>query len=495
GLPSGHGRLSVAVAPSDPDVVVALLTNPCSATGGGASAMGAFRSEDGGQTWASAGSVDQSSYGWYLSTVGIDPTTPTTVFYGGLEMRRYVNGSGSNVTPPHVDVHDVDWDASGRLLVACDGGAFRSTDNGNSWTSLNTTLSTIQFYAGISTHPADDEWFISGAQDNGSNRRDTTGTGWTTVVGGDGGWTRVDQTRPSRVFAESQGTGNLYRSVNGGSNFNYVGGDLSGRNCFLPPYVLDPVDPDVMLYATHRVHRSTDGGTSWSVHSGDLTNGSGAIRSLAIAPSDRAVVYAATNDGNVQVSFDGGATFAMIRQGHAGWPRVTREIHVDSTDASTMYLAGATFGVDQVLRTRDFGATWTSLDGDLPDVPVNVIATDDRYDPPTIFAGSDSGLWRSIDGGTHWARYGCGMPHAVVVDLAVEADRNRVVVSTQGRGAWLVALRVPTDLNGDRVVDVFDVIAFLDLLESGDEGADWNGDGRLDIFDVLSFLEAFDGGC
>ncbi len=505
GLASNVGRISVAVAPDDSDRVMAILTEPSSSTGGSASNIGIYRSLNGGASWSRIGSVNQASYGWYLSTISFQPGNPNVAIAGGFSLARTTNtgGSWSNITPPHVDMHAIAWDAAGRLLIGSDGGVHRSENLGNSWQSLNTNLTTIQFYAGIATHPSEDDWFIAGAQDNGSNRRNTDSTLWQTVHGGDGGWTRVDQRSPNRVFVESQGTANLYRSTNGGNSFSFVGSGISGRNCFLPPFVIDPSDPNRMLYATQRVYQSINGGSSWSSLSGDLTDGGGAIRALAIAPSDPNFVYAATNDGNVLVSTNAGAAFTQILDNNPGWPRVTREIEIHPSDPQTMYLAVANFGVDQVLRTTNAGQSFVALDGDLPDVPVNVLAVDPRGANgliPALYAGADDGLYRSVNGGTNWHRYGTGFPHVPVIDLELDAERQRLVVSTQGRGAWRIPIAIPGDLTCDGVVDRNDLHEILRPNSPVDPGeidngcdrmaaGDLNGDGEIDAVDFFILLD------
>ena len=502
GLPvSDVGRISLAVSPDMGQRVFAMVTEAATAGGGSAQLESIFRSDNGGASWVDLGNpISQSSYGWYLSTISVRPGDPDTVVAGGLTMGRSTNGgaSWSEITPPHVDCHAVAWDASGRLLVGDDGGVHRSESLGSEWESLNTNLSSVQFYAGLSTHPSDDDLVIGGAQDNGSNRRMGETTFWDTVVGGDGGWTQIDQASPNRMFAESQGTGNLVRSENGGDSFfgSANGINFGDRNCFLPPYLIDPTDSDRMLYATHRVYRSTNGGQSWSPISGDLTNVNGAIRALAMAPSDPQVVYAATNDGNVLVSLDGGSGWEVVREGHPGWPRVTRELWVEPGDALTVYLAGAVFGVEQVLRSGDGGQSWVSLDGDLPDVPVNVVVADHRSPLPVLYAGTDSGLWRSLNDGATWSRYGAGMPHAVVIDILLQPERGRLVVGTQGRGAWEVPIvSCPGDANGDGELNVLDFVAFQQLFVAGDNGADCDGDDGLSVLDFVCFQAVWSAGC
>ncbi len=495
GLPTATmGRISIALAPSDPATLYTLITAPASAAGDGAGVLAVMRSTNSGATWSTFGAMaDQSTYGWYLSAVSVRPTAASTVFFAGLTLIRYNGSSSSTVTPPHVDLHALEWDAAGRLLCGDDGGLHRSTNLGSSWTSLNAGLGTIQFYAGVSTSPSSEQTLLGGMQDNGSALRGAGG--WESVTGGDGGWTQIDQARPLRMFTESQGTGNLYRSTDGGGTFNTVSSGISGRNAFFPPYVIDPANPDRMLYGTEKVFRSTNGGTSWTAISGDLSNGQGAIRALAIAPTNSNIVWAVTNDGNVQRSTNGGAAFTLVRTGQPGWPRVTRELVIDPVNPSTVYLAGAVFGVDQVLRTTDSGTTWHSLDGNLPDIPVNVVAVDARTTPSTLYAGTDAGVYRSIDDGATWKRFAANLPNACVIDLRLDVPRDRLVAATQGRGAWTVSLACRADFDGSGFVDLEDYDAFVAAFIAGETWADFDRTGFVDTDDFDRFVEAFEAGC
>src|SRR5262249_30253162 len=150
--------------------------------------------------------------------------------------------------------------------------------------------------------------------------------------------------------------------------------------------------------------------------------------------------YAATNDGRILSSSNGGSDFTLRLTGVPGWPRTTREITADPADASTAYLATSAFGQPHVRRTRDAGATWATLDGDLPDLPVNTVVSDPRFSPAVLYAGTDSGLFRSVNDGLTWNRYGSGLPHAQIVDVRVEPARSRLVVGTMGRGCWSVPI-------------------------------------------------------
>ena len=502
GLPADWnqiGRTALAVAPAMPARIYALIANASNATGGGAGTQGTYRSDDGGATWTQLPlNAIQASYGWYLAVVTVHPTDPDIVVMGGLTLHRSTNAGATwdIITPPHVDIHALEWDAGGRLMCGDDGGVHRSSTIGDQWRTRNEDLGIIQFYPGLSTHPSDDMVIFGGAQDNGSNRRDAATQEWTQVFGGDGGWTQLDQVDPQRVFVEFQGTGNLYRSTTDGIGFTLSSSGISGsdRNCFLPPYLIDPADHDRMLYATHRVYQSTNGGSAWTPISADVTNGgSAAIRALAQSPADPSIVYAATNDGNIAVSDDGGFTFNTVLTGLPDWPRVTREMCVDPNDARTMYLATASFGQTQIRRTRDAGQTWEALDQNLPDIPVNVIAVDSRPTTPVIYAGTDAGVMWSIDDGGNWYLFGDGMPNATVVDLRLEPRRRRLLVGTMGRGAWAIDAGLPGDLNFDGEVDLTDLAILLsdfDCIDNGCTG-DANGDGVTDLEDLAVVLANF----
>ena len=420
GLPTTDvGRISLAIAPSDPNRIYTIITQVSDEFGGGASLRGVYRSDDAGATWTHKPSANfQATYGWYLSTAIVHPLNPDTVFVGGVTLLRSTTGGNSwtFVTPQHVDMHGLAWDKHFHLLAADDGGLHKSTNNGSSWTALNTGLGTIQIYPGLSLSETNENFILAGMQDNGTNRRIIDSIVWSHSLGGDGGYTAVNPFNPSMLFAEFQGSGNLFRSTDGGATFNSSGSGISGsdRNCFLPPMTYFPDSSTNLLYGTHRIYRSTNNGSSWTPITGDLTSGAPfAIRAIAIAPSNSQTVYIATNGGRIQVSTDGGFTWDLKLTDVPGWPRVTRELAIDPLDDSVAYLGIGNFGVDKVLRTTDRGDTWTSVTGDLPDVPVICVAVHHVGYRRTVFAGTDAGVYYSINDSGTWTELG-NLPHTPV---------------------------------------------------------------------------------
>ncbi|MCX5691757.1 MAG: hypothetical protein NTV94_18520 [Planctomycetota bacterium] len=501
GLPAATstGRIGLAIAPNNPARLYAYIALPADTSGAGAITQGAYRSDDRGVTWTAIPIGDsQATYGWYFTTIGINPTNAADVCFGALSLFRSTTSGTSlaNLNIPHPDVHAITFDAAGRLVAGCDGGIYRYANS--TWTTLNTGLTITQCMPGFSTHPTDDSFFMVGLQDNGSLRRSGNTTIWTWVTGGDGGWTQIDPTNPSRIFTESQGTGNLYRSTNGGISFSGLSTGITGNNCFLPPYLIDPSNPSRIYYATERLWLSTNGGTSFAPLSPDLTNAqpNASIRSLAIAPSDPRYIYAATNNGRILASSNSGVSFSLIRSNNPGWPRTTRELFVDPTNPRTLYLAAAAYNTTQVLRTQDAGITWEPLDAGLPDLPVNTIAADERTNPPRLYAGTESGVYWSLDDGTTWEPFGSGLPHALVNDIRLETNRNRLVISTQGRGIWSIPIDACiADFNHDGGTDGSDIEAFFLAWQSAQTNADVNIDGGIDGSDIETFFLAWESGC
>jgi hypothetical protein len=443
GLPASIGRTVLAVAPSRAQRVYAWITNSGGPNRDQATTRGLFKSDDAGATFTeyNPGSI-HNTQGWYDHAMAVHPTSPDTVIVGGLSAVRTTNGGTSftTVTPPHVDQHFYAFAADGTLYAGDDGGIQRSTNNGTAWTSINGGLGVTQIYSGTSLHPTDPNFVLAGFQDNGSNLR--SGSTWRNVYGADGGYTGLHPSQPSVMFIEWQDPGNLYRSTNSGTSFSKVGTGIptTDRVAFLATYEINPSNPQEMLYATQRVWRSTNQGTSFAAISADVTTGgTEKIRAIQIAQSNPQVVYIATSDGRIQVSLDGGATFTPKLTGLPSVYLLSREIDIAAWDEKVAVVGVSAFGTDQVRITRDRGDTWKTIDGNLPDIPVNTTEITQIEGVEMILIGTDQGVFFTCNEGQSWQRLGTGIPNVVVTDIRHDAAFQRVVATTFGRGMWSIA--------------------------------------------------------
>lgn len=467
GLPTGNdvGRIGVTICEGQPDVMYALYADAS------ARFEGVYRSNDGGLTWSGTndGNLSNlySTFGWYFGQIRVDPTDPNNVFALGVPMYRSTNGGlswfeeGANM---HVDHHALEFAPSQptRVYNGNDGGLYRSDDRGATWVKLFDQPAN-QFYA-IEIDPADPTRLYGGTQDNGTLRTpDGSTDGWERIFGGDGFTVIVDHTDSDVIFVEYQ-NGNLYRSSNGGASFSWAMNGIDGgdRMNWHTPVVMDPVNPDVLYYGSHRVYKTTDGADNWQVISGNLTNGDqgagfGTITTLAIAPSSPAQVYAGTDDGNVWAYRPFSGQWVNIS---AGLPvRWVTHLAVHPTQPSTVYVTFSGLRwqdpISHVFRTTDGGNTWQDVSGNLPEAPVQSLLIDPD-NPSTLVVANDVGVYWSSDGGQFWQVLGVGLPRVPVFDLDLHPATRLLAAGTHGRS--LLTITMP-----DPVTAVEPVPGFLDV--------------------------------
>jgi photosystem II stability/assembly factor-like uncharacterized protein len=429
------------------------------------------RSNDGGASWTAprltpapgfddfdpgnAFSYCESQCG-YDNVIAVNPFNANDVYYGGVGLYRSTDGGirfsrvGENNTPAapgpgplHVDHHVLLYHPTiaGLLYNGNDGGIYRSTDGGSNWASLSGTLATLQHYH-VSLHPTDPSILYSGNQDNGTTRRTSSNT-WTEVVGGDGGFSAIDQSNPQIVYASTTEL-NLLKSTNGGNSFFNVSFDFGNDPVqFIAPFVMDPVDSRVLYAGTNRLWKTSNGGSSWVPLSASMVGGGeDSISAIAIATSDRSVIYTAGSDGSVAKLTSTGS--ALIDKPPLP-NRYASDIAISPIDASTMLVSFSGFNSatpstpGHVFRSSDGGASWVDVSDNLPDAPVNAVAI--RPDLPNeVYVGTDVGVYVSFSGGGAWARMDNGLPNAAVTSLAVNRTTNLLAAATYGRGVWTTAL-------------------------------------------------------
>ncbi len=447
GLPAPDaqtGRIGLAISQSNPATVYArYTTNEITNT-----FNGLYRSNDNGTTWSlvtlsELAGID-ANFGWYFGNIRVSPTDPNEVFVLGQGISRTTNGGASwqPINGMHVDHHALEYSTTNPnfLLAGNDGGAYTSQDGGTSWTKF-TNLPITQFY-NIEVDYLQPNGVYGGTQDNNTIRTLTAGTNdWNAIWGGDGFHVNVDPVDNNFIYVESQ-FGNLGRSTDGGASFSSATAGISGsdRNNWNTPVVLSPFNSEKVYYGTNRLYIS-DRAVFWNAISPDLTNGQHPSGSLsygtltAIAPSynNLDVVYTGSDDGNVHVTTNGGASWTNVSGGLPD--RYVTAIAISPSDDATAYVTFSGFSLldytPHIFKTTDAGQNWTDISGNLPSIPVNDILL--TQDEQLLFAATDTNVWYSSNDGASWDILGNDLPITVIRDLKLHEPTNMLYAGTFGR--------------------------------------------------------------
>jgi hypothetical protein len=444
GLPSGGvGRSELAVAPSNSNVVYALF----------ASGPQLWRTTDGGTSWTQMAAGDDACDGqcWYNMVLRVHRINPDIVFRGtvhifksfdgGVSWSDLSNGWGPAQTV-HQDTHAFLMHPSDpdTFYVGGDGGLWKSVDGGNSFANRNGNLNITQFYA-VGVAAGDTETICGGAQDNSSLVR-TTGDVWDLqTVTGDGFVCHFDPVEADYAYNASYPSGGyprVNRSTDGplGPFFGITAGgtgiNQGDRISWVTPYVLDPVSPSTLYLGTHRVYRSDDHGSSWSqVGPDDMTGGSGALVVVDVNRSFPSYVHAGSSSGRVWRTVDGGASWDDITSGLPA--RTINDLAGDPTDPDRVFAVVSGFNTEHLWRWTP-AEGWVAIGAGLPNVPANTVLVLSALD---VMVGTDTGVFRSTDGGVTVQPFMAGLPQGVVVmDLKHDVLADVVTAGTYGRGAW-----------------------------------------------------------
>jgi photosystem II stability/assembly factor-like uncharacterized protein len=459
GLPgSGQmGRIGLAIAQNNPEIVYAFIDRLT-----GNSIATVYKTTNGGQNWFRTNdntlSGMNSSFGWYFGQIRVDPQNDNRIWVLGVELYRSENGGNSytqlagyhNINEIYVDHHAMYiHPTTGHIVHGNDGGLYRSSNYGNSWSKVN-NLPLTQFYA-IEVDYLNPQRIYGGTQDNNTIR---TWTGalndWERILGGDGFYTLVDYTNSNIIFAEYQ-WGQLFRSLNGGNNFSYIANAWSNdRTNWSSPYVMHPTDPQTLYFGTYRVWKTTNRGTSWTAVSGDLTHnltssGFSTISTIAISRLNPNYLLTGSDDGRVHLSTNAGFGWIDISEGlPVRW--ITR-VAFDPFDLNTIYATVSGFRWDEphpyVFRSTDLGQSWESISSNLPELPVNVIIADPGQQGRLI-VGTDAGIFYTDNAGENWGSLMQGMPNVPVTDLKIHDPTRTLVAGTYGCSAYRLNLGLIT---------------------------------------------------
>ncbi len=471
-----YGRLAVAIAPSNPKRVYCFVESTKSAL---------FVSDDGGQTWAER---DKSNWmvwrPFYFANLVVDPKNADRVFKTDGALILSQDGGKSFATVggfngAHGDVHAVWIDPTNpeTVLTGDDGGLWLAYDGGNKWWKAN-NLPISQFYH-VSVDDTDPYQVYGGLQDNscwiGQSEYPggITNAQWENIYGGDGFCVFTDPADPDYVYAESQGgeVGRVNRHTLAGRSIqpkpNYKEKLRFNWNA---PLVPSPNEKGTIYIGAQFLFRSRDHGQSWDRISPDLTTNdpekqkqeqSGGVTidnsaaemyttiySISESPKDKNVIWVGTDDGNVQLTRDGGQNWNNVVANVPNLPKSSwvNWVQASNFDPGTAYAAfdRHTFGdfAPYLYRTTDFGQTWIPLASSADPKGIRGYAhviKEDLQQKNLLFLGTEFGLYVSIDGGQAWAQFkGSHFPNVPVDDLSIQPRTNDLVLATHGRGIWII---------------------------------------------------------
>lgn len=475
GLPTTtFGRIALAQAHSEPDKLLAIVES---------ANTGLYISSDAGESWKLQSSTSNvTARPFYFSTLEVDPNDAKRVYRPSFSLSISNDGGYSFADASdaggwvHSDHHAL-WinpQNTHQMYLGTDGGVYMSLDRGVTWTHLN-TLPVSQLY-----HVAIDQKtpynVYGGLQDNGSWRGPSASAGgienkdWLSVAGGDGFWVQPDGLDPDFVYAESQG-GNIVRynsKTNQAQAIQPQAGDGEPklRWNWNTPIVRSPLNPKVLYMGAQFLYKTEDRGYSWTKISPDLTTNdtlkqkqaaSGGLTvdntsaenhctifTIAASPLDENLLFVGTDDGNLQMTTDGGKNWTLTSKNISGVPAGAwvSSIEPSRFDRNVVYATfeNHTYGdmKTYVAQSTDLGKNWKSL----PVEGVQGFARkikEDLKNSRLLFLGTEFGLYVSNNGGANWVLYKAGLPEYVSVhDIAIHPQTNDLVLATHGRGFFIL---------------------------------------------------------
>lgn len=469
-------RINLAVTPNAPSLVDALCANTSSGLAGlwyssnsGASFSQYFASNDTNNLLdGSYNASGNGGQGHYDLAYAINPVNYNDFWLGGINTWNSTNGglnwniktmwnsnnsiNPNNVPVVHADKHFIVFHplVPGTMFECNDGGLYKTTNNGSTWSDLSNGLEISQMYR-IGVSQTSQNRVITGLQDNGTKL--FYNNLWYDVTGGDGMDCIIDYSNSSVQYA-SYANGVIYRTNNLWNNVvtiseNLPGGQIDGA--WVTPFVLHPSNPNIIYAGYDKLYKSMDQGDSWTAISGVLDSNNENIRFMAIAPSNPNTIYAATLK-KLYSTTNGGTSWNLILdsgtiQNYANLSGLA----VDPTNPDKVFItvSGYTAG-DKVYMKPGIGQNWINYSGSLPNIPVNCIVYQTGSNEG-LYIGTDIGVFYTDGSMTDWIPYQTGLPNVVVTDLEISYYDNKLWAGTFGRGLWKTDLYTTLSINDEEL--------------------------------------------
>jgi len=479
GLPEGDlNRIGLDIFAANPNILVAVIVDVSSQLNG------VYRTDDGGDSWYQIASSDSfggddplGNFGWYFGKININPLNDQEIYLLGVDLHKTTNnGTDWQLATPewwiydvHADKHALVFTQENSILLATDGGLYRSDDSAASWVDVEDIPNT-QFYR-IAYNPHQPGIYTGGAQDNGTTSGSIAAIDdWIRIYGADGFQPVYHPTDPNIFYCEMQ-NGSIVVTSNGGDSFSGCnsGIDNEDRTNWDTPYIMSAHNPDVLYRGTYRIYINTTGpDESWEAISPDLTDGVifgnnfHNITSIAESPLSPDILYAGTSDGNVWRSLNMGGDWENI---NGTLPdRYVTSVHCSPGSADVVYTTISGYKgngfLPHVFKSYNYGSTWEDISSDLPPMGVNDIWIMPDIPQDTVLAvATDIGVYGSVNGGFSWMRLGSNMPYVSVFDITYDPVNRRLVAGTFARSMMSFPIDSLLQVNDEDPMGIFTQIS------------------------------------
>ncbi len=456
GLPIGLGRISVQYAPSNPNILYALMEV---STSSGIIAE-IYKTTNKGTLWIRSYQGNVSFFnnqGFYNNFIQVHPTDPNIVLAGGIHLWKTSNGGISwNMVMDlqngqgqiHVDQHCAAFNPKNpnQVYIGNDGGMYYSTNAGNTWFNINNNLPITQFYAmAIDLSKVNRNY--GGTQDNGTLSNFTNPDQWRWIMGGDGFDVLIDWNNPNIIYGEYP-NGRMWRINFSNNSYDLIGNGIpdTDQGLWHSPMAMSTYDSKILYHGRSSIYISYNGGDYWySIK--NTSQGNAKFSAIKVSPINADILFAGTNQGHILVSNNMGENWTLVSS-NKGLPlRYVTDFALSWEDENVAYVTFSGYNNSHVFKTTNLGQSWTDISQKLPDVPVNSIVIHPE-NSKILFLGTDIGVFVTFDDGLNWYPYGKGLTRSPVVDLKIHT--NKVLIpnfllraATHGRSMW--EIDIPTN--------------------------------------------------
>ncbi|MEO6406195.1 MAG: hypothetical protein ABIY51_06960 [Ferruginibacter sp.] len=474
GLPSEDmGRTGMAISPANPDILYAIVEAKEGA--------GFYKSSDRGASWTKQSSY-VSSYPFYMNKIFADPKNENRVY--SMDVNNQVTDDGGKTWKglgernKHVDNHTlyVDPENTNHMIAGCDGGVYETWDAAQNW-EFKANLPIAEIYKVTTDNAIPFYNVYVGTQDNSSfggpsrtiNSSGIANSDWFFTTGGDGFETQVDWKDENIIYAQSQNGGLVRFDKKSGERLDIRPVELNDsgyRFDWSSPLLISKHNNKRLYFGANKLFRTNNQGSGWNEISGDLTRGvpkkmqklmnrswsmdeltnrgsMAQISAIAESPIDENILYVGSGDGLIYYTSNAGKNWYRSEQ-PMGLPEYARisNIVASSFSKDIAYAACENFNGGNykpfLFKTINGGKTWSNLNGNLPEKGSTYAIAEDFIKPSLLFAGTQFGLFVSTDGGGEWVQLKNGLPPTAVTDIEVQKRESDLVISTFGRGIYIL---------------------------------------------------------